>query len=130
MLNDLIKEDEDLYTMKGLLQMLKRNMTVKRSPERFQETELKFDLVVTFEERVFEIIVAEFSMREPELYQPVHILNMNVIDNHEQSIIGARDAYNLYSVIKSEGENWKDKIDSIIEKFEDIRPILHSVQYY
>ena len=36
------------------MQMLQRNMGVKRAPERWQDNRDVFDVVVTFEERIME----------------------------------------------------------------------------
>ena len=76
---DLQRKDEELYSRKGLLQvlavgaavawcmqawacvtagwpaqMLKRNMGVKSAPERWQDNRDVFDVIVTFEERIME----------------------------------------------------------------------------
>ena len=37
--------------------MLDRNRRIKAHPERFQETEEEFDLVVTVEERVYDQVI-------------------------------------------------------------------------
>ena len=37
--------------------MLDRNRRIKPHPERFQETEEEFDLVVTVEERVYDQVI-------------------------------------------------------------------------
>ena len=42
------------YKQNGILHMLDRNRRIKPHPERFQETEEEFDLVVTVEERVYD----------------------------------------------------------------------------
>jgi RNA polymerase II subunit A C-terminal domain phosphatase SSU72 len=55
--NELKHKNESLYTRNGLLKMLRRNMAVKRAPERWQDGRLVFDVVVTFEERVMEQVV-------------------------------------------------------------------------
>ena len=44
------------YTQNGLLQMLERNRKIKLYPERFQESEEKFDLIFTCEERCYDIV--------------------------------------------------------------------------
>lgn len=45
--------------------MLERNSRVKEAPERWQETRnnpnLRFDVVITFEERVFDIVIEGIS---------------------------------------------------------------------
>jgi RNA polymerase II subunit A C-terminal domain phosphatase SSU72 len=55
--DDLTRKDAELYTRNGLLKMVKRNMGVKLAPERFQENQERFDVVVTFEERVMDQVI-------------------------------------------------------------------------
>lgn len=51
------------YKQNGILHMLDRNRRIKPHPERFQETEEEFDLVVTVEERVYDqVIECEFPL--------------------------------------------------------------------
>eukprot|EP01027_Heterolobosea_sp_BB2_P019335 GEZU01027144.1.p1 GENE.GEZU01027144.1~~GEZU01027144.1.p1 ORF type:complete len:187 (+),score=25.50 GEZU01027144.1:70-561(+) len=54
---DLKAKDSRLYTQNGILQMLDRNRQVKRAPERFQDSRQYFNLIFTFEERVFDNII-------------------------------------------------------------------------
>lgn len=42
------------YTQNGLLHMLDRNRRIKESPQRFQLNTLKFDVIITCEERVYD----------------------------------------------------------------------------
>ena len=47
------------YKRNGLLQMLKRNVSVKEAPQRWQDNAADgaFDVVFTFEERVFDMVI-------------------------------------------------------------------------
>jgi RNA polymerase II subunit A C-terminal domain phosphatase SSU72 len=58
MQNDLTAKDAALYERNGVLAMLQRNKAVKPAPERWQTTQQTFDIVVTFETRVFDAVVA------------------------------------------------------------------------
>jgi RNA polymerase II subunit A C-terminal domain phosphatase SSU72 len=44
--------------------MLKRNLAVKEAPERFQDTDKEFDIIITFEDRVFDIVAESMSGTE------------------------------------------------------------------
>jgi hypothetical protein len=45
------------YKQNGILNMLERNMLIKRAPERWQETTKHFDIVITFDQRVYDMVV-------------------------------------------------------------------------
>lgn len=47
------------YKRNGLLPMLKRNTSVKLAPQRWQDNagDGVFDMIMTFEERVFDLVV-------------------------------------------------------------------------
>ncbi len=52
-----VAKDCEYYTQNGLLGMLERNMKMKPRPERFQASTERFDLIVTVEERVFDLVL-------------------------------------------------------------------------
>lgn len=45
------------YEKSGLLAMLHRNIQIKKAPQRWQLEASRFDVAITFEERVFDILV-------------------------------------------------------------------------
>ncbi|KAG8007805.1 RNA polymerase II subunit A C-terminal domain phosphatase SSU72 [Nibea albiflora] len=89
MYNDLVRKDKELYTQNGILHMLDRNKRIKSKPERFQNCKDKFDLVVTCEERVYDQVLEDLNSREQETLQPVHVINVDIQDNHEEATLGA-----------------------------------------
>ncbi|XP_077998430.1 RNA polymerase II subunit A C-terminal domain phosphatase SSU72-like isoform X1 [Glandiceps talaboti] len=95
MYKDLTNKDFNLYTQNGILHMLDRNKRIKSKPERFQNSKEKFDIVVTCEERVYDQVVEDFDSREQESGQSVHVLNIDIQDNHEDAVIGAFQILNL-----------------------------------
>ena len=44
--------------------MLERNATIKAKPEKFQTAQKNFEIVVTFEERVMDIVVEGYATME------------------------------------------------------------------
>jgi len=127
--DDLKKQDEELYTQKGLLHMLQRNSHIKKSPERFQDTNKEFDIIIAFEERVFDIIVEVLCDRESQSGDIVHIFNLNIPDNHEAAVMGAIDALNLVKSIEESGPDWSEKMDEILEDYQNKKgvSVLHAV---
>lgn len=73
----------------GLLHMLDRNKRIKSRPERFQLTKEKFELLITCEERVYDQVIECMEARTPVDNQPVHLINIDIQDNHEEATVGS-----------------------------------------
>ncbi|KAF0888468.1 hypothetical protein E2562_014272 [Oryza meyeriana var. granulata] len=95
--DDLRRKDPDLYKRNGLLPMLKRNTSVKLAPQRWQDnaSDGLFDVIFTFEERVFDLVVDDMHNREQRMLKNALIINMDVKDNHEEAGVGAKLALDL-----------------------------------
>lgn len=46
-LSTLTLQDPILYTQNGLIKMLERNKNIKNAPQKFQECQIPFELVIT-----------------------------------------------------------------------------------
>ncbi|XP_028781491.1 RNA polymerase II subunit A C-terminal domain phosphatase SSU72 [Neltuma alba] len=133
MFDDLRRKDQELYKRNGILPMLKRNSTVKLAPQRWQDNAAdgSFDIVFTFEEKVFDMVVEDLHNRDHVLMKTVLIINLEVKDNHEEAAIGARLTLDLCQDIEAV-ESWEESIDDIISTFErqHRRKLLYSVSFY
>ncbi|XP_002737376.1 RNA polymerase II subunit A C-terminal domain phosphatase SSU72-like [Saccoglossus kowalevskii] len=131
MYKDLEDKDINLYTQNGILHMLDRNRRIKPRPERFQSSKDKFDIVITCEERVYDQVVEDFESREQETGQSVHVLNIDIQDNHEEATLGAFQILNFCSLIR-ECTDLENDIDELLQDFElkENRDILHTVCFY
>ncbi|XP_055947827.1 RNA polymerase II subunit A C-terminal domain phosphatase SSU72-like [Argiope bruennichi] len=131
MYQDLLAKDKALYTQNGLLHMLDRNRRIKSHPERFQSCYEIFDVIFTVEERVYDQVVEELASRSPRELSPVHIINIDVQDNHEEATIGAFLVCEMATMM-AESEDLDNDIDELLQEFESKaqRPILHTVQFY
>lgn len=130
MYKDLLRKDSELYTQNGILYMLDRNRRIKQKPERFQSCKDVFDVIIACEERVYDQIIEELESRERTESQPVHIINIDIQDNHEEATIGAFIIRDLVTTL-SECEDIDNEIDEIIQEFESTsnRTILHTVMF-
>ncbi|EEF46774.1 RNA polymerase II subunit A C-terminal domain phosphatase SSU72 [Ricinus communis] len=133
MFDDLRRKDPDLYKRNGILPMLKRNSSVKLAPQRWQDNAAdgSFDVVFSFEEKVFDMVIEDLHNRDHVLMRSVLVINLEVKDNHEEAAIGARLALELCQEIEA-AESWEDSIDEIITAFETKhrRKLLYSVSFY
>lgn len=114
---DLKGKDTALYTRNGLLTMLERNMQLKTAPERWQLNSDVFDVVVAFEERVFDIIVEDMQSRGNMSMQPVLILNLDVKDNAEEASLAAPQALELCQMLAA-SEDWETELEDILDRFQ------------
>ncbi len=133
---DLLAKDKRLYTENGMLNMLERNRRIKERPQRFQEARDHhdfdhFDLILTCEEKCYDLVLADFEEKPSEHGQPVHVINMDVVDNPEDATIGAFLMCELVLALAASGD-LDDEIVDIIQEYEEKakRAILHSISFY
>ncbi|XP_058077738.1 uncharacterized protein LOC131226078 [Magnolia sinica] len=133
MLDDLRRKDPELYRRNGILPMLKRNSTVKTAPQRWQDnaSDGAFDVVFSFEEKVFDMVIEDLNNREHVLMKSVLAINLDVKDNHEEAAVGARLALDLCQELEA-AESWEDAIDDIVAAFErqHRRKLLYNISFY
>eukprot|EP00177_Eucheuma_denticulatum_P004646 GFKZ01008451.1.p1 GENE.GFKZ01008451.1~~GFKZ01008451.1.p1 ORF type:complete len:196 (+),score=27.09 GFKZ01008451.1:279-866(+) len=126
MRNDLQKRDAALYTGNGVLTMLDRNAKIKRAPEQWKDARDRFDLIITFEERVFRTVLDDFiSNRSPSVFAPAYIINMEVKDTHVDAAAGAKLVVELVEAMDAV-ENLDAYLYDVIAKIEQksARPIM------
>lgn len=133
MYDDLRRKDPDLYKRNGILPMLKRNYNIKVAPQRWQDNAADgyFDVVLSFEEKVFDIVIEDLNNRKHSLMKSVLIINLEVKDNHEEAAIGAKLTLDLCKELEAV-DCWEDLIDDIITTFEQQhnRKLLYSISFY
>nr|CAG4651350.1 EOG090X0E4R [Simocephalus serrulatus]SVE94513.1 EOG090X0E4R [Simocephalus serrulatus] len=127
---DLLQKDRELYTRNGLLHMLDRNRRIKPHPEKFQSTTEQFNLILTCEERVYDQVIECLEGRDSQT-TPVHVVNIEIQDNHEEATIGAFLMCELVSMMAN-SDDLDNDIDELLQDFEAKcqRPVLHCLLFY
>jgi len=128
---DLAKKDKVMYKQNGILHMLDRNRIIKPRPDRLQDSEKQFDVIMTAEERVYDQVLEHFEQRGSQDDQLVHVINMDIQDNQEEATIGAFLFHELVQMFTG-SLDLDNEIDELLQDFEMKckRPILHSVLFY
>ena len=131
MYKDLLRKDKEYYKQNGILPMLERNKNIKPRPERFQECTDKFDLILTCEERVYDQVVQDLNSREQETCQPVHVVNVEILDTQKEATLGALLICDLCQSIQCM-EDMEHGIDKLLQEFEGKcgRSFLHTICFY
>jgi len=128
MYRDLVTKDPRLYTANGLLGMLDRNRRIKPHPERWQDyrpglprsdthqiPDGVVDVVITCEERCFDAVLEDLTNRNSPLNRCVHVINVDIKDNHEEAIVGGKGILELADMLteaaREEKENDGGSVD-------------------
>merc|ERR1712100_222654 len=103
MFEELSQRDPRLYEQNGCLEMVERNMRVKRAPQRWANHEGHCDVVLTFERVVFNAVLEELNRRADEndgAGEPCQVVNIETIDRKKEAVTGAAYAAELVDLVR------------------------------
>jgi RNA polymerase II subunit A C-terminal domain phosphatase SSU72 len=87
-------DDTAYFARTGVLSLCQRGAAVKKGPQRWQDVSddiaSRHDVVIAFEERIFDAIIEDLQLRQPtQEYRPIHVICLDTKDNpHEAAIQG------------------------------------------
>lgn len=132
-------EDTAFFQRNGVLQLCRRGAAVKRAPQRWQDVPspnvADHDVVIAFEERIYDAVIEDLQMREPtEDFRPIHVICLDTKDNpHEaakQGTVALRLCWKL-----EQCQDLENEAAEIMDEFEKERAaetpikILHQMCY-
>lgn len=132
MYKELSARDPKLYTANGVLNMLDRNRRIKNHPERWQDNQQVFDVVFTCQERCFDAVCLDLLHRGAKMTRPVHVINIEIEDNHIEAAIGARAILELAEMICKSPDPDSDMIENLHrwQKTHQKLPCLYQLCYF
>ena len=119
-------EDEAFFVRNGVLQLCRRGAAVKRAPQRWQDepSELiaKHDVVIAFEERIFDAVVEDLQIREPtENFAPIHVICLDTKDNPHEAQLQSQVALDLCWRLEQAGDELVTQAAEIVDQFQHER---------
>ena len=120
------EEDAAFFIKNGILQLCRRGAAVKRAPQRWQDMDSDFvgqhDVVVAFEERIFDAVVEDLQVREPtENFSPMHVICLDTKDNPHEAALQGKIALELCWLLEAAGDDLVLKAPEIVEAFQQER---------
>lgn len=99
MYRDLKAQNPKLYVNNGVLNMLDRNRKIKDHPESWTKHNEVFDVVITCQERCFDSVCLDLLHRGVKYSRPVHVINVEIEDNHREAALGAAAILDLVNML-------------------------------
>eukprot|EP00536_Pseudo-nitzschia_multiseries_P010877 jgi/Psemu1/319948/estExt_fgenesh1_pm.C_3480015 len=116
------REDEEFFTRNTVLHLCRRGAAVKRAPQRWQDmpSDLisQHDVVIAFEERIYDAVVEDLQIREPtENFAPIHVICLDTKDNPEEAQLQGKVALDLCWRLEA-AEDLVTDAPEILDEFE------------
>lgn len=118
-------EDEQFFGRNGVLHLCRRGAAVKKAPQRWQDMTSEFvsqhDVVIAFEERIFDAVIEDLQIREPtENFDPIHVICLDTKDNPHEAQLQGRVALELCWKLE-QAEDLVAEAAEIVDQFQNER---------
>lgn len=99
---------------------------MQSAPQRWQDTSssdvTKHDVVIAFEERIFDAVVEDLQTREPtEDFQPIHVICLDTKDNPHEAQLQGQVALELCWMLETAADDLVNKAPEIVDAFQKER---------
>lgn len=116
-------EDAEFFVRNGVLHLCQRGAAVKKAPQRWQDQTSEFvgqhDIVIAFEERIFDAVVEDLQIREPtQNFDPIHVICLDTKDNPHEAQVQGRVALELCWLLEASADTLVDDAAEIVDAFE------------
>ena len=116
-------DDEAYFITNGVLGLCRRGAAVKAAPQRWQDTSnndvTKHDVVIAFEERIFDAVVEDLQTREPTVdFEAIHVICLDTKDNPHEAKIQGRIALELCWILEKVAQ--RDGRDGLVAEIPEI----------
>jgi RNA polymerase II subunit A C-terminal domain phosphatase SSU72 len=118
-------EDAAYFTRNGVLQLCRRGAAVKTAPARWQDSPDELislhDVVIAFEERVFDAVIEDLQIRQPtQDFRPIHVVCLDTKDNPHEAALQGQVALDLCWRLE-QAEDLQVEAAEIIDQFQQER---------
>jgi len=123
----LSQEDAAFFERNGVLQLCQRGAAVKRAPQRWQDLSTDdvvdgHDVVIAFEERIFDAVIEDLQMREPtEKFKPILVVCLDTKDNPHEAALQGRVALDLCWRLERRCSDVQVEAAEILDEFQQER---------
>ena len=119
-------EDENFFVRNGVLHLCRRGASVNKGPLRWQDTPSEFiathNVVIAFEERIYDAVVEDLQIREPtENFAPVHVICLDTKDNPHEAHLQGRVALELCWKLEQASDTLEADAAMIVDQFQNER---------
>jgi RNA polymerase II subunit A C-terminal domain phosphatase SSU72 len=116
-------EDAAFFMKNGVMQLCRRGAAVKRAPQRWQDMDSSLialhDVVIAFEERIFDAVIEDLQLREPtEDWKPIHCICLDTKDNPQEAAIQGRVALELCWLLEAAADDLTNEAPAIVDAFQ------------